>query len=487
MNDLLEKIRESIKNTVTIEGPLPVSDTSYPFCSMKHCRKPYDLAKLGYMEDEFFISGKANVYKENGSGGMRIKLVQQPYKTRVLVRRPVNQEDFSGRVYLDILNATNNYDNEDLWTRIYNWCVKNGHGYIGITSKPCNLLALKYFNYERYNSLCMNGETAPQPAPLVYNSVPGTEEGLFWDMLSQTAYQLRYGMRQNFFSGWPIKYLYLTGQSQSGAYLNTYIHYFDTAISPLHLYNGYLNIVGAQLERPLCQSKQPKPLTFLYRANFRTSTPFINITSEGDLSLFANFGAGDLIHHCPKNSDTPENRCRYYEIAGAPHYDIKCPVMASDSDILASNQHPKNISHEKEQLLNDIPLAYYVVGMLEKLHIWATESKAPENIPPIERHADMKTLKRNKDGNVIGGLRPPMLQVPVASYEGLDSSEPMAAIGTQHLFTKQKFYQRYKNKEEYFRRFDAAVNMQLEQKWITKDAAENMKAWSRHKADALLQ
>jgi len=112
-------IREYACKDILVEGPIEVTEDSYPFDSMKHCRVPYDLGDLGYCEEEYFISGYANVYDDDGCGNIVIKKSGLPYKTRVLVRKPLEKEKFSGRVYLDILNATNGYDHEDLWTRIY--------------------------------------------------------------------------------------------------------------------------------------------------------------------------------------------------------------------------------------------------------------------------------------------------------------------------------------------------------------------------------
>ena len=40
----------------------PVTATSYPFLAAHRLQEPIDLAKIGYVEEEFFVSGRANVY-----------------------------------------------------------------------------------------------------------------------------------------------------------------------------------------------------------------------------------------------------------------------------------------------------------------------------------------------------------------------------------------------------------------------------------------
>lgn len=481
---LKERVMRSMDLPQAVEGPIEVTETSYPFCSMKHCRKPYDLGEFGYCEEEYFVCGHANVYDTDADGSMYIKAEALPYKTRVLVRKPKKQADFSGRVYLDILNATNGYDHEDLWTRIYEWCVENGHGYIGITSKPLNVAALKSFDYKRYKSLDWSAaQKVPQPSPLIYASIPGTEEGLFWDMLSQTANTIR-GGKENFFNGWNVQYLYLTGQSQSGAYLNTYIHYFDAYANSERdnsLYDGYLNIVGAQMERKICQDETPQPLT-LFGQNADSAIPFISVACEGDFYIFKAFGVGNIFDYCPKNVNEQNKKCRYYEVAGSPHFDCKCPVIVCDDDIRKAGRVPHSVNREQEERLNDFPLAYYIIGLLEKLHVWAAEDKAPEVVENMVRNSAGNDLLRDEDGNAIGGLRSPFLEFPIAAYHGSDPQDDMGTIGTMKYFGKDMLLARYDSADKWLEQFMEYADRQAGEGWVVKKDAEKMKQWAKDKA-----
>lgn len=475
-------IKEYACKDILVEGPIEVTEDSYPFDSMKHCRVPYDLGELGYCEEEYFISGFANVYDEDDSGNMIIKRSGLPYKTRVLVRKPLEREKFSGRVYLDILNETNGYDHEDLWTRIYDWCVKYGHGYIGITSKPISVLALKNFDYKRYKTLnWSNGIQEPQPVCCSYHNIPGTEEGLFWDMLSQTANRIKGKNINNFFNGWNVDWLYLTGQSQSGAYLNTYVKYFDRYLKRedgKHFFDGYMNIVGAFLERKLCQDDELKSLTFNYQSGFNSEIPFIKISCEGDFYLFEGFGMDKISKaHLPVNEDSKTNKSRYYEIAGSPHFDIKCPVIVSDQDVIKAGRKPHVIPDEGEQLINDFPLAYYIVALLEKLHIWAANGIAPEVFEGFQRDENGE-IKRDDDGNVLGGMRSAFMDVPVASYEGCDLSAHLGVIGKMRYFSKEQIIKRYGSKEAYLALFNDYVEKEVKGGWLIHDDSIRVKKWA---------
>src|SRR5512142_1592764 len=77
-------------------GPLPVTTDSYPFMDASHSLVPYDLSKYGYVEQEFIVSGSANVYDWAADGSLTVKTPNAPYAARILVRRPVNAAKFSG-------------------------------------------------------------------------------------------------------------------------------------------------------------------------------------------------------------------------------------------------------------------------------------------------------------------------------------------------------------------------------------------------------
>ena len=81
-----------------VTGPIPVTADSYPFLDDAHSLVPYDLSKYGYIEQEFIVSGNANVYDWAADGSLTVKTPNAPYAARILVRRPANASKFSGAV-----------------------------------------------------------------------------------------------------------------------------------------------------------------------------------------------------------------------------------------------------------------------------------------------------------------------------------------------------------------------------------------------------
>ncbi len=87
-----------------------------------------DLSVDGYMEEEILMSGTAQTYEyiddlAESPLAQPTEADPMPHTTRVLIRRPINAEDFNGVVYMEILNATARSDVEsDLSVDDLGWC-----------------------------------------------------------------------------------------------------------------------------------------------------------------------------------------------------------------------------------------------------------------------------------------------------------------------------------------------------------------------------
>ena len=133
-----------------VKGPLPVTATSYPFGAADHELTPEDLRKVGYVEEEFLSTGAANVYDWPKLGPVTLRVTNAPYTTRVLIRRPLSRAKFSGNVAVELLNPSNRFDLNIGWALSHKEFVRKGDAWVGITSKPIAVAALKNFNPERY-------------------------------------------------------------------------------------------------------------------------------------------------------------------------------------------------------------------------------------------------------------------------------------------------------------------------------------------------
>src|SRR5437763_17026955 len=117
-----------------VVGPLPVTAHSYPFGAADHQLVPEYLRRYGYVENEYLVSSKANVYSWPASGPAVVRAPNAPYTTRVLVLRPADGRRFSGRVIVEMLNPSNLCDLNLGWALVHDQFVPQGAVCVGVPS-----------------------------------------------------------------------------------------------------------------------------------------------------------------------------------------------------------------------------------------------------------------------------------------------------------------------------------------------------------------
>jgi len=218
-----------------VTGPIPITVTSYPFLDrLGPPRMP--MFEAGYVEEEYFISGNSNVYTWDSNNNPIVRTADAPYATRIIVRRPGKPAKFSGTVWVEFLNPTLAFDLDRMWQLHYAQILKDGDAWVGITSKPIAILALKNFDPVRYASLSMANPLPP--AQQTCGRLPGEpgyssntsklyENGLIWDIMSQLGAMLKSDNPQNPL-GAPATTVYGEGWSQTGGYAYRYLSTFGS-------------------------------------------------------------------------------------------------------------------------------------------------------------------------------------------------------------------------------------------------------------------
>src|ERR1700733_828913 len=135
-----------------LTGPIPVTADSFPFLGANRAFQPLDLKKAGYVEEEFIVSGTANVYDWAPDGSLTVKNANAPYSTRILVRRPADRARFSGHAVVELLNPARRFD----WAMMSGYSrdslIEHGDAWVGVTM-PGSVDALRKFNPARYPSV----------------------------------------------------------------------------------------------------------------------------------------------------------------------------------------------------------------------------------------------------------------------------------------------------------------------------------------------
>ncbi|NLD37400.1 MAG: hypothetical protein GX654_11080 [Desulfatiglans sp.] len=476
-----------------VTGPVNVTDGSYPFNGADQSVVPQNIASSGYIEEEYFVSGKANVYDYDPAGKVIVKWADAPYTTRILVRRPEDKSRFSGNVVLELNNPTNMFDMDLQWMFCRDFFIENGDIWVGITVKPIALEALKKFNPERYSVLSMDN-----PAPkkerceikpsTLNDTTKETENGLVWDIVSQVGKLLK-GKDLNPLKGYDVKYLIATGYSQTGGYLTTYInliHPLDTAkmANGRPIFDGYMIGDGDAFIVPLNQCVDAVPPGERGVTIKPSGVPVISVVTQGLLN-------STVVARRPDNDELTD-RFRRYEIPGAAHVNKKSMDNSPNSADSARAGVPDTVTKCEgidQYGVTDFPLEFFMNSAYQNLYAWIrTNTPPPKAEPIVTEKAPGKngiTIKLDEHGNALGGVRHPYVEAPAATYFGnskaLDEASGFfcSLAGYKVTFDAEKIKALYPAKQDYLKKVYDVTDKLVEERFLTESDGERIKTASK--------
>src|SRR2546429_5805129 len=96
----------------------------------------FDLGPLGYVQEEFLVSGEAAAFDVVGAarddGAWEAEPVSSaPFRTRVVVNRPADMARFDGSVVVEWLNVSIGADAGGGWTMMHNELIRRGGAWVG--------------------------------------------------------------------------------------------------------------------------------------------------------------------------------------------------------------------------------------------------------------------------------------------------------------------------------------------------------------------
>ena len=143
--------------------------------------RPDYLSQKGYVEEEYLISGTANVYDWGGDGKLMVKFPNAPYGSRIRVRHPKDPAKFSGAVVGEIPNDARRFDWDMLYGYLSDEIIRRGDGWVSITPPP-GMAGLKAFDPVRYKDINFAN---PVPNACETRLRRAGRSCLRWDMYSQ--------------------------------------------------------------------------------------------------------------------------------------------------------------------------------------------------------------------------------------------------------------------------------------------------------------
>lgn len=396
-----------------------------------------DLSKFGYVEQEFLISGAAQAFTNTGPLGTDGKWATVPtpgvtanYKTRLLVRRPAKAQNFNGTVIVEWLNVSQGMDAAADWPPARDELLREGYAWVGVSAQLVGVAFLQTW------------ESGPNDR---YATVFHPGNSFSYDIFSQGTKALvapGSGVKPLGALTPHVRELLAAGMSQSAGRLVTYYN----AVQPLaHLFDGFL-IHAIGTGAPLSQSfgggfppntlpvpagvpatpDIPVPPTSWIRNDLQARVLFVNTETEMVL-----LSAARSVHLQP---DSP--RFRMWEIAGTSHGDRTLLELAIVE--LAKSGTTISIICENPPI-NDGPQAYAIRAAVHALRSWVRFGWAPTSaprfsvsIPPLP---GVPAIQRDPStGLVIGGVRLPDIDVPIATNTGERPPAALAANPTCVLF-----------------------------------------------------
>jgi hypothetical protein len=468
-----------------ITGPIPVTAGSRAFVL-----QGIDLEPYGYMFEEYFVSGHANVYDWGEAGESptpRVRTADAPYTTRLLLRRPADPEAFSGNVWVELTNPTHRYDVEHEWATQHEKLMRDGDVHVGLTVKPVSIAALQRFDGERYAALSMANPLRPDEQPS--GRLPGEpgydenrsklfENGLVWDIVSQVGAVLRVGQ------GGPlgccaVERVFATGMSQTGMYLNTYAASFAqdaTLPDGRPVYDGFVAICAAGRLSPINQSVPATAPDDPRSALPPGHVPLMRVDSQSDV-----FTLGGYATRRPDaDGDDP---FRLYEIAGSAHgwsdmYNYQPPR----ADILAAGGKPISFGTCTDAKWNGLPRQYIEPAMLRNMERWVADGTPPprqaEPLRVVGAGTPEQRFETDRFGNALGGVRNPWVDVPIATYSDhatdTDRADVGAMFGHQVPFTTHQIESLYGSRAEYVAKVRASVEQLVRDRWLEPADGEHI-------------
>lgn len=383
----------------SVEGPIPgevpgdrsspVLEETYPFFSARD-----DLIRNGYVEQEFYLSGEADAYSTSGE----LLGTGVPYRTRIVVRRPVNAGAFSGTVLMEWQNVTAGYDLDALWDS--ERVIRSGHAWVGVSAQRVGVDQLKGWSPARYGSLDVSGEGAFLADQLSY------------DIFAQAGAAMRQANGVDPMGGLRVERVLAIGASQSASRMTTYYNNILPHVTPV--FDGYGFIVGSAPSRVGVE-------------------PVFHVLSETDVLSPINRRADSEVY-------------RRWEVAGAAHSGYEGQAYReplSERDLPAGTPGYQCSNPP----LSRIPLRQVLAAAYDHLVAWV-DGVQPPSAPYLEFNG--LTMVRNELGLAQGGIQLSQLAVPTAINTGRNAGDTFCFLFGTHLpFDNDQLASLYRNHGAY--------------------------------------
>jgi hypothetical protein len=431
----------------------------------------FDLGSVGYTTEEYLLSGVARTYTATGAltsdGRWTVRPTgSAPFVTRLVVFRPSDPDRFNGTVMVEWLNVSPGFDCAPDWGSAHNALIRGGFAWMGVSAQAVAV----------HGGTTIVGDAVPQGLtsadPQRYGSLRHPGDSYSYDIYSQAGYVARASGVTDPLHGLAVARVIAIGESQSAYRLVTYIN----AVQPLdRVYDGFLVHSRAGNAAPLSQPPQRSirsPVPTMVRDDL--DVPVLTFQTESDLTILGYLPA--------RQPDT--DRFRLWEVAGTAHGDAYQSAfgLADIGDGAAEIELLDVAAADGGPLGCPEPINYgpqYAVlnAAVVQLDRWVRDGDPPPCAPRLEIvPAAPSMIARDERGNALGGIRTPLVDVPIATYSGEGNGGGFICelYGTTIAFDDATLAELYPRHDAYVAAFAEAAAAAVETGFLLATDAEKL-------------
>jgi hypothetical protein len=419
----------------TVTGPVTGGLRGHPWYD-----PAFETASVGYVEEEFFLSGTARA--------LTTAAAPAAYTTRVFVVRPKEPKRFNGTVVVEWDNVTAQAAFSPMFTWTHRLLLREGYAFASVSAQAagvcCAPLSHKVWDPVRYQPL----------------SHPGDDYS--FDVFAQSVKALRAPKALAPLGPLKAKRVLAVGNSQSASRLHTWL---ERVQAQTGVVDGVILDAGGskQMTKP--------PLV-----------PTVHLLSEDGIDAEVPDQLGSRTYRLwevPGASHNDAETARHIDFGGAGRNGVDAPKTS-----FAEHEALHETFHYGEegpgtwvgcqpvgQGGNEYPRGYAVSAALHQLDRWV-RTGVPAGQPPRVRFDDSGAIVRDAYGHPLGGLRLPPLDVPVARY----LATTCGLFGQTVPLSPTELSALYPTHDDYVAKVRVAVQRAVRAGWLLPpDAAEHLR------------
>jgi hypothetical protein len=453
--------------TPTVEGPITTGNGRIVVQSSN-----FDLARVGYEQAEYFVSGTARSYTSatplTTDGKWTVTPDRSaPYTTRIVVYRPIDPKKFNGTAMVEWLNVTGGIDSGANWTLTHAEQIREGNVWVGVTAQKLRIVG-------GTNTLVAS-QVLKIADPVRYGPLEHPGDAFSYDIYSQVGKAVR-ADTGGALGGLKPRRVIAVGESQSAIYLTTYVNAIARSAK---VYDGYLFHGRAGAAGPLDGSGIFSPDRAPTRIRTDLHVPMLIFETESDLVN---------LDYAP--AQQPDTRfIRTWEVAGTSHYDTyglvigpKDPGDGSfdtpffDSMVTTiTSPYPGIVDCNAP--INAGAATYVLRAAVAALQRWVAGGTAPPRAPRLKLNG-ATSFALDANGNALGGIRTPHVDSPIATLSGLGQTGSgfCFLFGTTTPFTAAKLASLYPSHAAFMKEWDQATDKAVKAGFVLAADAKHIKA-----------